>query len=63
VGIPYNILLNSYPPFAGKDDEIVLKKSRVGRVFYDPLDWNTISVSAKEFINKMIVLDASNKYS
>ena len=48
------IFLCGYPPFAGDDDQDILRAVQKGKFTFDEEEWGEISKEAKDLIKKMI---------
>lgn len=48
------ILLCGYPPFSGKNEEEIFSKVKLGKVSFDPEDWDKITVEAVNLIKKLL---------
>jgi calcium-dependent protein kinase len=56
-------MLCGYPPFAGKSEDEILKKVKIGKYKFDPDDWDKVSEEAKMLIKKMLTLDPTKRLS
>jgi len=57
IGVITYILLCGYPPFYGDSDNQIFDHVRTGRFSFPSPDWDSISVSAKDFIRCLLRLD------
>jgi len=53
-GVLLYILLCGYPPFYGKNDNMILASVKKGTYDFEGKEWKTVSNNAKELIKKMI---------
>jgi calcium-dependent protein kinase len=53
-GVITYILLCGYPPFYGDNDTQIFESVKVGKFDYPSPEWDDISNSAKDFINKLL---------
>ena len=53
-GIIMYILLCGYPPFNGEDDSEIMAKIKVGKFSFPEEEWQDVSSSAKDLINKIL---------
>jgi serine/threonine protein kinase len=63
VGVILYILLCGFPPFYGEDDEEVYDKICDGDYAYPSPYWDSISDSAKELIDHLLVLDPRARFT
>ncbi len=60
-GIIMHILLCCYPPFSDASPKALEEKIKSGCIVFHSKYWSKISDDAKDFISKMLVVDASNR--
>jgi serine/threonine protein kinase len=53
-GVITYILLCGYPPFYGDNDTQIFESVKVGKFDFPSPEWDDISSSAKDFINKLL---------
>jgi len=63
VGVMTYVLLCGYSPFDGENEPDVLAKLKKGSVCFDTKEWNAVSKRAKDFILKLMKMDAHNRYT
>mmetsp|Transcript_4010 Transcript_4010/g.5291 ORF Transcript_4010/g.5291 Transcript_4010/m.5291 type:complete len:520 (+) Transcript_4010:88-1647(+) len=61
IGVICYILLCGYPPFYGDNDAAIFKMIMSGTFDYPAQEWGNISQEAKDFIKKLLNLDASER--
>jgi len=61
IGVITYLLLSGEPPFNGGDDKEVLSKVREAKFNFDSEAWKDISDSAKDFISKLLTVDAEKR--
>ena len=61
IGVITYVLLWGYPPFFGDSNEEIFQKITSADYGYPPEDWDFISENAKDFINKLLTLDADKR--
>ncbi|ORY47320.1 Pkinase-domain-containing protein [Rhizoclosmatium globosum] len=61
LGVITFILLSGYPPFTGNSNSIIFQKIFNCDYEFDPEYWNDVSPSAKDFIEKLLVLDPNER--
>ena len=59
LGIILYIFLCGYPPFEGDNNKEIFKNVLQQQLVFDPVDWNNISIEAKNLLTKM--LDKNSK--
>lgn len=57
------ILLCGYPPFNAQNDNEIYALIRRGKFYFDPLEWDVVSDSAKDLVTKMLTMDPSQRPS
>lgn len=62
LGVVVFILLGGYMPFSGSDDKQV-KDIKSGNFKFKPEKWNTVSASARDFVEKLMKVDADERLS
>lgn len=62
IGVITYILLCGYPPFYGDSDNEIFESVKIGRYDYPDPEWTDISQDAKDFIDKLLQKDPSNRY-
>lgn len=62
-GVLTYIMLCGYPPFYGDTDQDILRMVRNGKYDYPKADWSRISSEAKDFINRMLVIQPEKRAS
>ena len=60
-GVIMYILLSGFPPFAGKTDEDILRKVKVGKFSFAHESWRNISNEAKSLIRRMLVMNTQQR--
>eukprot|EP01097_Dermamoeba_algensis_P001622 TRINITY_DN1609_c0_g1_i1.p1 TRINITY_DN1609_c0_g1~~TRINITY_DN1609_c0_g1_i1.p1 ORF type:complete len:427 (+),score=92.58 TRINITY_DN1609_c0_g1_i1:43-1323(+) len=60
-GVITYIVLCGYPPFFGKSDNVVFEKILSCKYTYPPKEWDRISAAGKDFINKLLVVNAADR--
>lgn len=63
VGVIMFILLSGTPPFNGKDDDAIMRAVAKGKYEFKPAKWKGVSHEAKDLIDKMLVLDTTDRIS
>lgn len=63
LGVIMYILLGGEPPFMGEDDYETFDLVRIGKYNYSGIQWNYVSKSAKELIDKLLTLDPKKRLS
>jgi len=61
IGVITYILLCGYPPFYAEDDDAVFDQILVGKFEFPSPHWDNISASAKDLINKLLVIDPAQR--
>jgi len=61
IGVITYILLCGYPPFYSEDDDEVFDQILEGKFEYPSPHWDSVSASAKDLINKLLVLDPKKR--
>jgi serine/threonine protein kinase len=56
------ILLCGYPPFYGDNDTQIFESVKVGKFDFPSPEWDDISHSAKDFINKLLQKVPTTRY-
>lgn len=62
-GVILYILLCGYPPFVGHTDKQILHHISLGKYYFDPLYWRSVSNEAKDLVAKMLTFDPSKRIS
>jgi len=62
-GVIMYVLLCGFPPFAGRNDQIILEKVSKGVFSFDRPGWKEVSEEAKELIKKMLTFDPKDRIS
>ena len=62
-GVILYVLLCGYPPFNGKNDEIIFRKIKEGKFVFQKEDWQGVSPEAQDLITKMLTVDPSQRLS
>lgn len=62
-GVILYVLLCGYPPFNGKNDEVIFRKIKEGTFVFQKEDWEGISCEAQDLIRKMLTVDPSMRLS
>ena len=60
-GVILYILLAGYPPFGGKNNEIIMKKVFEGKYSFIRKEWSLISDKAKNLISKMLTYNPEQR--
>ena len=55
------ILLCGYPPFGGHTDDQILRRVNAGKFSFPSPEWDFVSFEAKDFIQKMLVMDPAQR--
>lgn len=63
MGVMTYILLCGYPPFHGENERDVIAKLKKGRVSFGTKEWGVASKRAKNFIQKLMRMDAHSRYT
>ncbi|CAM9722100.1 unnamed protein product, partial [Ectocarpus fasciculatus] len=61
LGLIAYILLSGYNPFFDKDEQLMFYKVMKGDCQFDPKVWGNISPDAKEFVEKLLTVDAKSR--
>jgi calcium-dependent protein kinase len=61
IGVITYILLCGYPPFYGDTDPEIFASVRKGKYDFDTPEWSIVSKEAKDFISRLLLLDASKR--
>lgn len=61
LGVITYILLCGYPPFYGDNDTQIFESVKIGKFDYPSPEWDDISNSAKDFINKLLEKEPSQR--
>mmetsp|Transcript_22805 Transcript_22805/g.25384 ORF Transcript_22805/g.25384 Transcript_22805/m.25384 type:complete len:477 (+) Transcript_22805:18-1448(+) len=61
IGVIAYILLCGFPPFYGKNDQIIFEKILAAEFDFPSPDWDNISEEAKNFIKSILVLDVNKR--
>ena len=63
IGVISYILLGGYPPFNEKTQKALFTKIKSGKYEFHPDYWNNVSVEAKDFITKLLVVDQKKRFT
>jgi len=61
VGVIAYMLLSGYPPFDGLDDNEIEEKVLIGEFCFDEPIWNSVPVTAKDFIKDLLTYDPDQR--
>lgn len=61
IGVIAYVLLCGYPPFYAEGNEEIYRKIEKGKFTFPVEDWGKVSPAAKDFINKLLVLDPNKR--
>eukprot|EP00158_Paraphelidium_tribonemae_P007362 Partr_v1_DN28218_c0_g1_i1_m76471 putative calcium calmodulin-dependent protein kinase len=62
LGVIAYILLCGYPPFYNEDNQELFQQIMRGEFEFDSPHWDDISLEAKDFISKLLVVDPKKRY-
>lgn len=62
-GVILFILLCGYPPLNAKMEKDLISKVKQGKFKFDPEDWDRVSDSAKDLIQKMMAFNPTDRIS
>ena len=62
-GVTIYSLLCGYPPFQDDDSDRLYTQIREGQYEFDPNDWKTVSIEAKELIQNLLVVDPKQRWT
>ena len=54
VGVMCYVLLCGYPPFNGDNDAGIYEQTTCGPLYFDPLEWGSVSGPAKAFVTTLL---------
>lgn len=63
LGVVTYVLLSGNPPFYGDNNREIFVKVMKGRYFFTSSEWKSVSKKAKEFISKLLCVDANKRMS
>ena len=63
VGVVLYILLCGFPPFYGDNDAQMFKRIKTGQFKFLSPYWDDISMDAKDFVSKLLVVDVKGRMS
>lgn len=62
IGVILYILLCGYPPFSEESNEVLYEKIKRGEYDFPEQDWKQISQKAKDLVQKLLVVNSSQRY-
>ena len=63
IGVILFILLSGRPPFGGNTDQIILQSVHSGKYSFSTPEWENVSDSAKDLIDKLLEYDVDKRIS
>lgn len=63
LGVIMYILICGYPPFSGKNEQIVLTRVVLGKVSFDSQEWKEIPSEVKNLILHMIDINVKTRFT
>jgi calcium-dependent protein kinase len=61
LGVMLYVMIAGYPPFFGSDDKIIISKVKACDFDYDSEEWEGITELCKDLINRMLVVDPTQR--
>jgi calcium-dependent protein kinase len=63
IGVMLYVMLSGKPPFAGKNDDAIIEKVKVGSYTFPEREWAKITSEAKDLISRMMEKDPTKRLS
>lgn len=63
IGVITFILLSGTPPFAGQNEKEIMDTVKTGKYSFKSKAWANVSDNAKDFIEKLLVMDPAKRLS